>query len=210
MEEITQETQEDITQDIPPNISQDISSKAEYEQQPVQSSDLQDAVKKAAADDMLKIRQLMQAGIIAPPQGQNLMNQIVQRAYDVITNQRGTAVQAVPNVEFFNREGRSDVLDYLKKSNVVDKDEIFQITKMVEKIEQTAVNNYLEKMRREKTLNDENEAAKQRLKVNAQKTGSGGNLTTVFTRGQIGKMSGAEFAKYERAIMEQLRKGLIR
>ncbi len=62
----------------------------------------------------------------------------------------------------------------------------------------------------EKTLNSENESAKQRLRANAQNSVSDVNKNMVFTREQIGKMSGAEFAKHERAIMDQLKKGLIR
>ena len=56
----------------------------------------------------------------------------------------------------------------------------------------------------------DNEAAKQRLRANAQNPNAAENNARIFTREQIGKMSGAEFAKNERAIMEQLRKGLIR
>ena len=59
-------------------------------------------------------------------------------------------------------------------------------------------------------LNNENEAAKMRLRANAQNAVSDSGTNMVFTREQIGKMSGAEFAKYERAIMDQLKKGLIR
>jgi len=63
----------------------------------------------------------------------------------------------------------------------------------------------------EKTLISSNEAAKQKLTANAQKTGfSDKNLSRTFTREQIGKMSSAEFAKYESSIMEQLKKGQIR
>ena len=69
---------------------------------------------------------------------------------------------------------------------------------------------YLKEQEHEKTLNSENETAKQRLRSNAQNASSDGDTNLVFTREQIGKMSGAEFAKHERAIMDQLRKGLIK
>lgn len=81
---------------------------------------------------------------------------------------------------------------------------------MVEALEQGAVQGYLQKQAHAKSLNDENEAAKQRLRANAQNPNAAENNARIFTREQIGKMSGAEFAKNERAIMEQLRKGLIR
>lgn len=81
---------------------------------------------------------------------------------------------------------------------------------MIEALEQGAVQGYLQKQAHAKSLNDENEAAKQRLRANAQNPNAAENNARIFTREQIGKMSGAEFAKNERAIMEQLRKGLIR
>lgn len=81
---------------------------------------------------------------------------------------------------------------------------------MIENIERCAVERYLKQTAHEKTLNDENEIAKMRLRANAQNANFDDTQTRVFTREQIGKMSGAEFAKYEKAIMEQLRKGLIR
>ena len=81
---------------------------------------------------------------------------------------------------------------------------------MIEKLENGAIERYLKQSAHEKTLNSENEIAKQRLRANAQNSNFDDVKTRVFTREQIGKMSGAEFAKYEKAIMEQLRKGLIK
>lgn len=108
-------------------------------------------------------------------------------------------------------DGRNQVLDYLKQTNAnVGKDEMSQITNLVTTLEKAAIDRYLKQQEHEKTLNDENEAAKLRLRANAQKSGSGNNKGMVFTREQIGKMSGAEFAKNERLIMEQLKKGMIR
>ena len=68
----------------------------------------------------------------------------------------------------------------------------------------------MRELQHEKTLNSENETAKQRLRANAQNSVCDGLKNLVFTREQIGKMSGAEFAKHERAIMDQLKKGLIK
>ena len=81
---------------------------------------------------------------------------------------------------------------------------------MIENIENCAVENYLKQQAHDKALNDENENAKKKLTANAQNANSFGNKNMTFTREQIGKMSGAEFAKHEKAIMEQLRKGLIK
>ena len=113
--------------------------------------------------------------------------------------------------DFFTPAGRSDVLAYLKNSNVnFDKDELSLISQLIEKLENSAVDRYLKQIAREKTLNDENEIAKKRLRANAQNSTFDDNKNRVFTREQIGKMSGAEFARNEKAIMEQLKKGLIR
>ena len=102
-------------------------------------------------------------------------------------------------------------MDYLKNSNVnFDQEEISKISNLVETIENNAVERYLKQIAHEKTLNDENEIAKSRLRANAQNANFDDNKNMVFTREQIGKMSGADFAKNEKAIMEQLRKGLIR
>jgi hypothetical protein len=163
-------------------------------------------LKSQTAQEVLNIRKLIHAGVVAPWQGQNLIQQIIQRAYSVITNQKDTP-PAVINDEFFSREGRSEVLDYLKNSNI-SKEEVSRVTALVEKVEKAAIADYLKQQEREKTLNDVNEATKRKLKVNAQKPC--GSVKMVFTREQIGKMSGAEFAQHERSIMEQLRKGLIK
>ena len=113
--------------------------------------------------------------------------------------------------DFFNKDGRLDVFDYLKNSEIeFDDGEISKISELVEKIENSAIERYLKEKEHEKALNNENEFAKQRLKANAQNTSSDGLKNLVFTREQIGKMSGKEFAKHERAIMDQLKKGLIK
>ena len=91
-----------------------------------------------------------------------------------------------------------------------DNDEIRKISALVEKIENSAVDRYLKQKAREKTMQEENEHAKQRLTSNAQNSGYSASGNKIFTREQIGKMSSAEFAKNEKLIMEQLRQGLIK
>lgn len=171
-------------------------------------------LKQSVVQDIKQIENLVQNGVMTQDQGQNLMNYITQRAFIKYTSQAPQAIQPAKLTvasEFFNRDGRMDVLDYLKNSNVdFDDDEISKITALVEKIENTAVERYLKEKEHEKTLNSENESAKLRLRANAQNAVSDGAKNLVFTRDQIGKMSGAEFAKHEKAIMEQLRKGLIK
>ena len=186
------------------------------------------SVKQMALNDIQLIENLVQTGVMTQEQGQNLMNYVTKKAFEKYTLsqqnsqtpvnmarqtpspvQNALAAAAVP--EFFNRDGRVDVFDYLKNANAVfDEDEISKISALVEKIENTAIERYLREKDHEKTLNSENEAAKQKLRAYAQNSASDGNKNLVFTREQIGKMSGAEFAKYERMIMDQLRKGLIK
>ena len=185
------------------------------------------SVKQMALNDIQLIENLVQTGVMTQEQGQNLMNYVTKKAFEkytlcqqnsqnpVMTQQASVppqntlAASAVP--EFFDKDGRADVFDYLKNSNAAfDEDEISKISALVEKIENTAIERYLREKEHEKTLNSENEAAKQKLRAYAQNSASDGNKNLVFTREQIGKMSGAEFAKYERMIMDQLRKGLIK
>ena len=189
------------------------------------TTDYMDAARQITIRDIGIIDNFMKAGIINPVQGQHLMNYVLNKAQEYIVKQQQAASSAPSqkviasgiedfvkeNPNFFNQNGRNQVLDYLKNSNtVVDKDEIAQISQMIEALEQSAIEGYLQKQAHAKSLNDENEAAKQKLRANAQNSNSADANARVFTREQIGKMSGAEFAKKERAIMEQLRKGLIR
>lgn len=181
------------------------------------ASEQQELVKQSVANDVMKIENMVRRGEMTQSQGQNLMNYIIQKAYEKYTlikqpqSTPQTPVTPDETPEFFNRTGRMDVFDYLKSADVnFDEDEISKISALVEKIENSAIERYLREQDHEKTLNSENESAKQRLRANAQNSVSDANKTLVFTREQIGKMSGAEFAKHERAIMDQLRKGLIR
>ena len=110
--------------------------------------------------------------------------------------------------DFFNKSGRTEVFNYIKNLDV-DKDEISKIAEMVEIIEKTAVENYLKQSAHDKTLNDENNTAKSKLTSYAQNASYDGN-NRVFTREDIGKMSGEEFAKNEKLILEQVKQGLIK
>lgn len=193
--------------------------------QNVNTSDKSANVKQMALRDLSIVQNLTKAGILNPTQGQHLANYILNKATEVLVNQSKPKVteqtptnplfgieefvKAQP--DFFKQNARPQVLEYLKKSNTnFDKDGIMQISKLIEALEESAINGYLQKQAHEKSLNDENESAKLRLKANAQNQNSTENTSRIFTREQIGKMSGAEFAKNEKAIMEQLRQGLIR
>ncbi len=179
----------------------------------------EDVIKFQTAQIIKQIEELVQNGAMTQEQGLNLMNFVTKKAFEKYTNyspapkeqlQEESKIQS-PIPEFFNRDGRSDVFSYLQSSDAnFDDDEISKISSLVEKIEKTAIDRYLKEKEHEKTLNSENESAKQRLRANAQNAVSDGTNNLVYTREQIGKMSGAEFARHERAIMDQLKKGLIR
>ncbi len=210
------------TKQISPNADSQI------QQTNVQFNDAEN-VKQMAVNDINMISNLVETGVMTQEQGQNLMNYVTKKAFEkyiasqssetpnkisalasTITEQE-QKTQNVPMPDFFNKDGRLDVYDYLKNSEIeFDDGEISKISELVEKIENSAVERYLKEKEHEKALNNENEFAKQRLRANAQNTSSDGLKNLVFTREQIGKMSGAEFAKHERAIMDQLKKGLIK
>ncbi len=189
-------------------------------------------VKNIIAEDFAKIQNLMQLGLVDALQGQNLKQQVLKKAFDKLV-QNEKAKQNLPpalqqktilnkdevfnefnkeNPTFFSSDGRKEVLDYLKSDDViVGKDELTKISKMVENLENTAIYRYLKKVAYEECLINANEVAKQKLTANAQNSSfKDKNLSRTFTREQIGKMSSAEFAKYEPAIMGQLKKGLIK
>lgn len=196
-------------------------------------------IEKDIAQDFDKIQKLMQLGLISSVQGQNLKKEVLKKAFDklvqtekirrnvssVLQNftanneqdkqiniEKGFEEFKKSNPDFFNLGGRKEVLDYLKSGGVVfGKDEFSKISDIIRSVEKAAIDRYLKKVSYEKNLRDSNEAAKQRLTANAQKSSfSDKNLSRTFTREQIGKMSSAEFMKYESLIMEQLKKGLIR
>jgi len=187
-------------------------------------------VENIVAQDFAKIQNLMQFGLINSLQGQNLKQQVLKKAFDNVVQNELVQQNSPPasqnksfdksvvfsefhkdKPDFFNSEGRKEVLDYLKSDDVIiGKDELKKISSMVEHLEKTAIDRYLKNEAHQKSLNNSNEVAKQKLTANAQNSSfQDKNFLRTFTRGQIGKMSGAEFAKYEPLIMEQLKKGLI-
>ena len=171
--------------------------------------------------EVLRIQNLVQSGLLNPQQGQYYMSQLAQKTLNRLTQEENPPVTSPVNTafeeftsehpDFFKPDGRSDVLKYLKDSNVgMDKDEICIISDMVEKIEKCAIERYIQQQTHEQALNNENEAAKRKLTANAQNSSFSANKNRAFTREQIGRMSSAEFTKYEPLIMEQLKKGQIK
>lgn len=196
--------------------------KKEKPQNPIQ-------MENVVATDFQKIENLLQLGVINPLQGQNLKNIVMKNAFDKLLQNGANIQNPSPasiiqskkelfdnfnkgNPDFFNLDGRKDVLDYLKSDEVIiGKDDLSKISAMVENIEKLAIERYLKKEAYDKNLKASNDAAKQKLTANAQNSSfRDKSLSRTFTREQIGKMNGAEFAKYESQIMEQLKKGLIK
>lgn len=166
---------------------------------------------------------VLNSGLINPQQGQNLLNHIIQEALNMnVQNMREDLTTQISDKEssngftsseakFFDIAGRNEVINYLKSGNVsVDKDELSRIAKLVETIENSAVERYIQKVAHEQNLEKSNLQAKQKLQANAQNTKSECKNLAPFTREQIGKMTSAEFLKNEALIMSQLKKGLIK
>lgn len=200
-------------QQIEPNnqqIEQNTQLIEQNTQQIADNNSLEQIVKEAVS-----IQNLVNDGTLNSQQGQYYMSQLAQKTLKGLNQDENAYFYAFQNFEkekpnFFNQDGRSDVLNYLKNSKVLfDKDEINQISDIIEKIEKCAIERFVKAKTHEEALNNENEVAKSKLNSNAQKSASFANKNMVFTREQIGKMSGAEFTKYEPLIYEQLKQGKI-
>ena len=133
------------------------------------TTDYMDAARQITLRDIAIIDNFMKAGIINSVQGQHLMNYVLNKAQEFIVKQQqaGAAQPSVntivsgieafvkENPDFFNQNGRGQVLEYLKSSNtVVDKDEISRISQMIEALEQSAINGYLQKQAHAKSQNE--------------------------------------------------------
>ncbi len=186
--------------------------------------DIIQQLEQAIKSDAQKLEILMQQGTIDQSQGQYLMTQLARKYNEInmcknsfpSVNQPQPPVALNPmdlfnqeNPGFFDKGTRGEVLNYIKDLDM-DKDEISKIAKIVEGLETSAVDGYLKKSAHEKSLNDENSAAKSKLTSYAQNAPADTNLGRVFTRADIGNMTGEEFAKNEKLIMEQVKQGLIK
>lgn len=157
-------------------------------------------------------QEMLRKMLLNNEQGNSLLKNYVNNVCDAImkNNAKKTTVPAGDLKKFFDMDGRNEVMAYLQNSNMdFDDDEMQKISALVETLENSAIDRYLKQKAREKTMQEENESAKQRLKSNAQNSGYTSSGNKVFTRGEIGKMSSEEFAQNEKLIMEQLRHGLI-
>lgn len=191
-------------------------------------------IERQSKEDVSKVEMLLKSGILNPKQGESLIQQIIKKGYDELQQvdlkfndnvkvqsenqdeKQFDKKQAIIEFEkekpdFFNQEGRLDVLNYIKSGILeFDKQELVHISNLVERIEQAAIERYIKQAEYEAKLKQTNDEAKSRLSANAQNAKDTSNKQIAFTREQIGKMSSSEFNKNEKLIMEQLRQGLIR
>ncbi len=200
-----------------------------------QTANYADIIQQAEAQlasDVQKLQQLIQQGVLNQAQGQFFITQLARRVNEINMYKNALAQTLPPltspaaqtpvvpqpspmdlfnseNPGFFENGSRVDVLNYIKDLDM-DKDEISKIAKIVESLEKSAIQDYLRKSAHEKSLNDENCAAKSKLTAYAQNAYNGSNINRIFTREDIGKMSGEEFTKNEKLIMEQVKHGLIK
>lgn len=207
------------------NIKSDVSSAVKSQ---LGYTDIIEQLKDAIRTDIMRLEYLAKQGIITQQQGQILLDKLVGKAraldyckqnisQDAASAQTPSNEQEQSpldlfnseNPDFFAQEGRSELLDYIKGTNV-DKDEISKIAHLAETLEKAAVENYLKKSEHDKNLSDENSIAKSRLTAYSQNATPEGKFAKIFTREDIGKMSGDEFAKNEKLIMEQVKQGLIK
>ncbi len=186
-------------------------------------------MQQALQADAQKLLLLHQQGLVTDDQAQYFTNKLIDTQKQINLLMENMANAQVPEQtatvevspgnqfdlfnqerpDFFNKAGRDQVLSYIRNLDM-DKDEISKIANLIELIENSAIESYLKQSAHDKTLNDENFAAKQKLTSYAQKAAFDSNNNKVFTREDIGNMSGEEFAKNEKLIMEQVRQGLIK
>ena len=184
--------------------------------------------------DVQNVNNLVQKGIITQKQGQYLLAQLAGKAQQI--NEYKNNLQSMTNAPaqtaattsmpqfaetnqiemfnklrpgFFDEEGRGDLRNYLNGYRM-DKDEMLRIAALVEGLEDSAVNRYLKKSAYDKSLNAENEIAKRKLTAYAQNSPTNSKNNRIFTREEIGKMSGDEFARNEKLIMDQVKQGLLK
>ncbi|MBQ3310630.1 hypothetical protein IJG72_00990 [bacterium] len=180
--------------------------------------------RKEIKENLNALSNLLSLGFVNEQQGQNLLNLIINRALNnkVQDNMRVDKINNLDKSEilkefdkispkFFEQDGRSAVLNYLKSDYIqFDADELSKISKIVELVENSAIDRYLKKVAYEENLEKSNLHAKQRLISNIQKFNAEDKNSLPFTRKQIDNMSNAEFLKNELLIMDQMKKGLIK
>ena len=190
----------------------------------ITTDDIVQHLMQSLASDAQMIPMLIQQGKVTQEQGQYLIKQIENKENLLQMFKQPLSLSSEPQVqpeanslemfskenpEFFQNDRRAELLNYLKDVDV-DKDEIAKIAKLAENLEKAAIDSYLKQSAHDKSLNDENSVAKSRLTSYAQQAPVDSKYARIFTREDLGKMSGEEFTKNEKLIMEQVKQGLIK
>mgnify|MGYP005754164573 CR=1 FL=1 len=179
------------------------------------SSTTNTAKKTDVLDNMNTIISLIKNGAIPEQEGMSWLKQSLglQSAENNIPPQQQEphTQQSQNNDGYTVAENYTELFDYLKKLNPdLNKENYNAISGMIGTLENQAVENYTKKADYEKNLNSRNSYDKSRMTSNAQGAGTDSKFSRSFSRAEIGKMSTKEFLENEEAIMDQMRKGLIR
>jgi len=185
-------------------------------------------LEQVALNDLSKIAELYKQGKIKPEQVRSLKEVVSARLneekaklaskFEIYGNKLAEKINAMV-LEKFNAKKpgyldapeRAEVLEYIKQSTgIVSPVQLEKVMELVEKVENAAINRYLQEKEASETLMQENLNAKARLNT-AVDSLSGGNVShkKLFTREEIRKMSNKEFEKYEKQIMEQIKAGKL-
>jgi hypothetical protein len=171
------------------------------------------------SNDIKKILELFKQGKISKPQAEKLKSTLdkfvlVQKdnilaKFSAPVSDKTDSVQDVDDfdIRFFDVPERKEALEFAGK---LSPQEAKKLSGLISKIENSAVARYLEQSKNGKDLDLLNNQAKARLSSLAQGGyPAGDSLKKHFTREEIKRMSNKEFAKNEKAIFEQMTKGLL-
>lgn len=141
---------------------------------------------------------------------QNLMNEMVKNKKTAQEPEMSALEEFLSeNPEFFSN--RANLKNYLETVGVeLDKEEFSKIAKLIEELENSAVNRFAQSSVYGDMLKEHNELAKNRLNtLSARGVGGSVDVNKVYTPDEIGKMSSREFKAKEALINEQMLKRLV-
>lgn len=143
------------------------------------------------------------------PEEAKVLKGMLDKGKKIQTPSKGAEGQIKINFEeFFSKKHRKPVLEYIK-SRVEDEKEIEELVKLMERYETD-----YEEMRREEREVERSKAYEEAKRSLVSKAENSNPLSKgaerIFTREDIGAMSDDEFLRNEKAIMSQLKNGLIK
>lgn len=143
------------------------------------------------------------------PEEAKVLKGMLDKSKKIQTPSKGAEGQIKINFEeFFSKKHRKPVLEYIK-NRVEDEKEIEELVKLMERYETD-----YEEMRREEREVERSKAYEEAKRSLVSKAENSNPLSKgaerIFTREDIGAMSDDEFLRNEKAIMSQLKNGLIK